>query len=59
MSTEPKDLCPSCGYPKTYTYNYPEQRVVTGKGKIKKEDTGKTVQEWICEKCGNSGYSYE
>lgn len=54
-----EDRCPECDGPKTWTFTYPEQRVKTGKGKIEKYETGRIVREWLCRKCGNSGYEYE
>lgn len=56
---EKKDRCPICQNPKTITARYPEEKVKTGKGKIEKYETGRTVIEWKCRKCGNSGFEYE
>ena len=53
------ERCPECGAPKKTTATYDEEKVVTGKGKIKKEPTGRTINEWYCDRCGNSGYEYE
>jgi len=48
-----EDRCPVCRYPKTYIFSYEEEKVKTGKGKIEKFSTGKTIREWICKRCGN------
>ena len=54
-----KYRCPTCGAPFKIMYKYPEEKVVTSKGNIKKEKTGKTVVEWECSRCGNTGHYYE
>lgn len=56
---EAKDRCPECGAPFKVKYRYPEETIKTGKGKIKKEETGRTVVEWECSRCGNTGHYYE
>lgn len=54
-----ENRCPSCQAPKIYTTIYPEEKIETGKGKIKKYETGRIIKEWKCSRCGNTGYDYE